>query len=181
MINNVNLLRSSRKWHRKVASLLFVFFFIISLTAVLLGWKNLFAAKIYKIEGKQKMAESSLRDWLPLDSLKNMAIVAFKEKVPAENELKPESMNARLDRGFIRFSFGSEYNVQLNALTGELQSIDKRAPEWILHLHSGELFDEWLGIKIFKKGYPTILGLALFFLTLSGFWMWFKTRRNKTP
>jgi uncharacterized iron-regulated membrane protein len=177
MNNNSNLLRSSRTWHRKVASIFFVFFFIISLTAVLLGWKNLFAAKIYKIEGKQQRAEASLHDWLPLDSLKNMAIVAFKEKMPTENDLKLESMNARLDRGFIRFSFGSEYNVQLNALTGELQSIDKRAPQWILHLHSGELFDELLGIKFFEKAYPTVLGLSLFFLTLSGFWMWFKTRK----
>lgn len=172
-----NLLRSARTWHRKVASLLFIFFFIISITAILLGWKNLFATNIYKIEGNQKMAESSMRDWLPLDSLKGIAILAFREKILIEKELKPESINARLDKSFIRFSFGNEYNVQLNALTGELQSIDKRAPEWILHLHSGELFDDWLGIKIFKKAYPTVLGLSLFFLTLSGFWMWFKTRK----
>ncbi len=177
MSDNFNLSRTSRTWHRKVASVLFIFFFFISITAILLGWKNLFATKIYKLEGKQKMLQTSLKDWLPLDSLRSIAIVAFTDKMPSERNLKTESINARLDRGFVRFSFGSEYNVQLNAMNGELQLIDKRAPEWILHLHSGELFDELLNIKIFKKVYPTILGLALFFLTLSGFWMWFKTRK----
>jgi len=123
------------------------------------------------------MTSSLLKDWLPLDSLKNIATLSFVKNVPTEKELKPESINARLDRGFVRFSLGNEYTVQLNAHTGQLQSIDRNAPGWFLKLHSGELFDDLLGIKIFKKAYPTILGTALFFLTLSGFWMWFKTRK----
>jgi PepSY-associated TM region len=194
MKNDLNILKTARTWHTKVASILFIFFFIISLTSLLLGWKNLFADKIYKAkmeDGMGKMEEgkgelkselkSSMNEWLPLESLKISAENALKEKVPTAIGTKAESINARLGKNSVRFTFGSGYNVQLNAIDGSLQSIDKKAPDWILHLHSGEIIDELFGARngIAKKAYPTIMGLALFFMTLSGFWMWFKTKQMK--
>jgi len=178
MNENTKLLRTARTWHKKIASVLFIFFFVIAVTGLLLGWKNLFAAKIYSTDAKQKPAKST-NDWLPLDSLKSIAITAFDEKVPDEKDTKISSLLANMDKGFVRFSFGNQYNVQLNAQNGQLQSVDKKAPEWIIKLHDGELVDDLLNAKsgASKKVYTSVMGLALFFLTLSGFWMWFKPRQ----
>lgn len=176
----IQVLRAARIWHKKVASLLFIFFFIISLTAILLGWKNLFVSSIYSTHLNQKNSVL-LSEWLPIDSLKTLATVAFQSKVVSVKSSEAESMNARLDKGYIRFTFSNQYNVQLNAKTGELQSIDKKAPDWILKLHDGEMLDDLLKTKngISKKIYATVIGFALFFLTLSGFWMWFKPKQIK--
>ena len=178
----VKLLRTARIWHKNVAAALFIFFFIISITGFLLGWKNLFAGKIYSANAGQAMAKPlAMKDWLPLDSLKNIATAAFKARIPNEKFVKPDNLNASMGRGFIRFSFGRQYNVQLNAQTGELQSIDKKAPDWILKLHDGEMLDDLLGSKngLSKRIYVSIMGLALLFMTVSGFWLWFKPMRMK--
>ncbi len=178
MISSTELLRSARAWHRKVASILFIFFFVISITAILLGWKDFFTGKIYSTATKQKTAKS-LNEWLPLDSLKILAAASLKAKLPSLANGNAESMNASVDKGYIRFSFSNKYTVQLNAQNGELQSIEKRAPNWILKLHDGGILDDIVGIKsgAFKTVYSTIIGFALLCLTISGFWMWFKPKQ----
>ena len=180
---STGLLRAARKGHRKVAAALFVFFLIISLTGVLLGWKNLLSTEIYKGGSKQMMAGSgSVKSWLPLDSLKQLAIIALQQKLPAAGNAGVERMDARMDKGTIRFSFRNEYNVQLNAMTGELQSIGKKAPEWITHLHDGEIMNDLFNIKNGAPEYiyTSIMGLALFFLTMTGFWMWFRPKQIRS-
>lgn len=185
---STGLLRAARTWHRKVAAALFLFFLIISLTGILLGWKNVFSSELYHARSEQKMAHS-IKDWLPLDSLKQLAISALRQKLPAAGDTGVERMDARMDKGTIRFSFRDQYNVQLNALTGELQSIDKKYPEWFTHLHDGEIVNDLFNIKngAPEKIYTSIIGFALFFLTVSGFWMWYKPkqiknyRRNSRP
>jgi uncharacterized iron-regulated membrane protein len=177
---STGLLRAARTWHRKVAAALFVFFLIISFTGILLGWKNMFSSDIYHAASKQKVAHST-KDWLPLDSLKQLAILSLRQKLPAAGDTGVERMDARMDKGTIRFSFRDQYNVQLNARTGELQSIDKKYPEWFLHLHDGEIVNDLFNIKngAPEKIYTSIIGLALFFLTVSGFWMWYKPKQIK--
>lgn len=122
-----------------------------------------------------------MKDWLPLDSLRHLAMAALRQKAPAVADGKPERMDARMDKGTIRFLFSNQYNVQLNAQTGELQSVDKRAPDWIIKLHDGEMIDDLIGSKngSAERIYVSVMGAALFFLTLSGFWMWFKPRQLK--
>jgi hypothetical protein len=177
---STQLLRTARTWHRKTASVLFVFFFVISVTGVLLGWKNLFSGTIFKSVGKQRSA-GSVKEWLPLDSLSRLAIGSLHKIQPLIPEGYPERIDARMDKGYVRILFSNQYNVQLNAQTGELQSIDKKAPDWIIRLHDGEMIDDLFGIKNEggKKTYASVMGLALFFLTLSGFWMWFKPKQIK--
>jgi uncharacterized iron-regulated membrane protein len=172
------LLRTSRTWHRKVASVLNLFFFFIACTAILLAFKDSFVTKIYKSDAKQK-ANTSVAEWLPLDSLKSIATVAFAQKVPNEKNAKATNMNAVFDKGYVRFTFAKIYNVQVNAATGELQNVEKKAPDWILKLHDGEIVSDFFGLKNIpsKTIYTTMMGLALLFLTLSGFWMWFRPKQ----
>ncbi|HND16403.1 MAG TPA: PepSY domain-containing protein, partial [Saprospiraceae bacterium] len=65
------ILRDFRKIHRWTGALLFVFFFIISVTGLLLGWKKhsngILLAKTHK------GTSTNLANWLPLDSLHKRA------------------------------------------------------------------------------------------------------------
>jgi len=157
---------------------MFVFFFVVSITAVLLGWKDFFVGKVYHTDIKQKTTKS-LNEWLPLDSLRHLAVAGLKSKVPVGPDNKPDRMDARIDKGYIRFSFTGGYTVQLNAKTGVLQAVEKKAPEWIIKIHDGEIIDDLFTINggVAKTVYSSIMGLSLFFLTLSGFWMWFKPKQ----
>jgi uncharacterized iron-regulated membrane protein len=174
------ILRTARIWHKNIAAVLFIFFFIVSSTAILLAFKSSLASKVYHNDEKQKKAKS-LSNWLSLDSLSKMAIIGLKEKVPGITETEADRIDARLDKGYVRFSFTNDYVAQMNAKNGKLMSIEKKAPEWILKLHDGELVGDMFKSKsgLFKTVYSAIMGLSLFFLTLSGFWMWYKPKSIK--
>jgi uncharacterized iron-regulated membrane protein len=173
-----NLPKLARQWHHKVSSILFVFFFCFSITGILLGWKAMLGSKIYKSEAKQETAKST-KEWLPLDSLQGLASLAFQSKMPNEKIEKSETFNANLEKGYVRFAVGKQFNVQVNAKTGELQSITKKAPEWITNLHDGGWIDDLFSVKndVFKRIYSTLMGLSLFFLTFSGLLMIFKPKK----
>jgi uncharacterized iron-regulated membrane protein len=175
------LQRVIRKWHGKVSAVAFIFFFFISVTGILLGWKDLFASKIYTSAGKQVMARK-VGDWLPLDSLQQIAVNDLRQRAPSAGEAKVITLNARLDKGFVRFTFDGGYNVQLNARSGELQSIEKKATDLFIKIHDGEILDELFNTKsgAIKTSYTSLLGLALFFLTLTGFWMRYGRKKSLT-
>ena len=177
MNSSVKLLRAARKWHKRVSTILFAFFFIISATGVLLGWKSLFASKIYS-SGHSPMIHQK-QPWLPMDSLLAFAKADLRDKVPGDSIDEIVSLNAFPDKNLIRVSFRNQYNVQLNAVSGELISIEKKATDLIVKIHDGEWFDDMVNSKneVIKTTYTSIMGLALFFLTLSGFWMRFMPKR----
>jgi hypothetical protein len=170
--------RAARKWHRKVSALTFGFFFIISATGILLGWKGLFATTLYKTATPQATA-MRLKDWLRLDTLQQIAIQQLEKRVPGAEESRVVNLNARLDKGYARFTIDG-YNVQLNPATGELQSIERRPTDLFVRIHDGEILDDLFHTngEIMKTSYTSILALGLLFLTLTGFWM--KFGRKKT-
>jgi uncharacterized iron-regulated membrane protein len=181
MSSTAQLQRVTRKWHRNVSAVVFSFFFFISVTGILLGWKDLFASKIYTSSGKQVMA-GKVKDWLSLDSLKQIAENDLKQRVPEAGEVKVISLTSRMDKGFVRFTFNNQYNVQLNAGSGELQSVEKKATDLFIKIHDGEILDELFNTKsgAIKTSYTSLLGLALFFLTLTGFWMRYGRKKSLT-
>lgn len=71
------VLRVFRKVHRVTGALLFVFFFIVAVTGLLLGWKKnsngLLLAKSYK--GSSTLS----KDWLSVDSLSKQAVYYLKQ------------------------------------------------------------------------------------------------------
>jgi uncharacterized iron-regulated membrane protein len=173
-----SLLLNSRLWHRKIASVLFIFFFLISITGVMLGWKYLFTKTIF--DNKKIKAETLLTKWLPLDSLENFATIALAEKTNS----KPghaENIQLRPSKGYINFSFKKNYNVQVDGATGAAIHIEQKNGSLIQDIHDGAIVGDWFNFKTgtAKTIYSTILGLALLFLTLSGFWMWWKPKQIK--
>ena len=64
---HAKFLKTVRKIHRKIGTFLFIFFFILSISGILLTWKKhsygLILSKSYT------GSSTDFKDWLPIDSL----------------------------------------------------------------------------------------------------------------
>ncbi|MDP4265614.1 MAG: PepSY domain-containing protein [Bacteroidota bacterium] len=171
-------LQISRRWHRKIASLLFIFFFFISLTGLMLGWKSLFSKTVF--EDKQVIPSASLRKWLPLDSLETMASHSLNEKT-REHFVHSERIELRPAKGYINFAYKKNYYIQVDGATGAALFIEQKNGGLIQDIHDGAIIDGWFNNRsgLSKKIYTTVLGLALLFLTISGFYLWYKPKQIK--
>ena len=93
-----SLLFTSRVWHRRIASLLFVFFFLIATTGLMLAWRSLFSTTVF--EDNQVRGSATFKNWLPLDSLECLAARSLTEKT-ANRFTHSERTDIRLSRGYI--------------------------------------------------------------------------------
>lgn len=164
------LLRIFRKIHRKTGAFLFVFFFIVSVTGLLLGWK--------KHSGGLLLAQShagtstDLKDWLPLDSLYKNACRFLHDSVSADLSLDLKRIDARQDKGMLKFVFANHFwAIQLDGATGQLLHIERRNADLIENIHDGSILDYYFGIKgeYLKLVYTSVMGAALMIFTLTGF------------
>ena len=172
-----SLLLSFRLLHRKIASVLFIFFFFIALTGLMLGWKSLFSSTIY--ENKEIKSGKSIAKWLPLDTLEKAATTIVNEKA-GTHFTKSDKVELRLSKASITF-FYKNITVQLDGVTGSPILIEKKYGSIIQDIHDGAIIDEWIGNKsaASKKIYTSILGLALLLLTITGFYLWLKPKMIK--
>ncbi|MEI7473075.1 MAG: PepSY domain-containing protein [Chitinophagaceae bacterium] len=173
-----SLLLQSRLWHRKIASVLFVFFLFISITAIMLAWKAVFTNVIF--DNKKITGDTNFQKWLPLDSLELIAVNSINEKT--NNKFKhAESIQLKPAKGYINFTFKNNLNIQVDGATGNTIHIEQKNGSLIQDIHDGAIVDGWVTNKwgLSKKIYSTIMGLALLLLTISGFWMWYKPKQIK--
>lgn len=173
-----SLLLRSRVWHRKIASVLFIFFFIILITGIMLAWKYVFTKTIY--DDPKIKAETSLRKWLSLDSLETLAVVSLNEKA-SQKFKSAENIQLKPDKGYINFSFKNNYNIQVDGATGAPIHIEQKNGSFIQDIHDGAIVGDWFNLKsgLSKTIYSTLMGFALLFLTLSGFYLWWKPKQIK--
>lgn len=172
------LLKNFRKWHRNIAAALFLFFFIISLTGFLLGWKNIFNKEVYRVD-KKVTDENDQRKWLSIDSLQKLAISALKAYEVNEKELTVDRIDIKPGKSYFSLQFSNNYLVSLDPTSGTIKQIDIKRSSWILKLHEGSLLDDWFGTSFMKKTYVSIMGLALFFMTASGTYLYFFSKRKR--
>jgi uncharacterized iron-regulated membrane protein len=173
-------LRVFRKIHRMTGAFLFVFFFIISITGLLLGWKKHSGG--YILPKSYEGTSTDLKDWLPIDSLYFNAGQILHEKVSPELSLKLDRIDIRQDKGMLKFVFKDHYwGLQLDGATGKLLHIERRRSDFIEKIHDGSLLDEWTNNKggEIKLVYTTITGLALLMFTITGFWLWYGPKRMR--
>ena len=175
---SVNLIRILRKIHRQIAILLFAFFFIISLTGLLLGWKKNSFGLI--LPPSEKGLSSDLRTWLPFDSLHRIAVAALHDSISPELSAELERIDARPQKGMVKFVFADDYwEIQLDGTNGNILLIDRRRSDFIENIHDGTILDVIFNTEgdQFKLSYTTIMGLSLLMLTISGFWLWYGPKR----
>ncbi|MCU0321477.1 MAG: PepSY domain-containing protein [Chitinophagaceae bacterium] len=173
-------LRVVRKIHRVTGLLLFIFFFIVGISGILLGWKkhtgNLLLPKTYK------GVSINSKDWLSIDSLKNNAIQVLKDSCGENLSTDLDRIDIRPDKGSVKFIFTEQYReIQLDATTGEVLHIGKRHSDLIERIHDGSIVDISLSSKkgLFKVIYTSILGIALVLFTITGFWLWYGPKRMR--
>lgn len=173
-----SLLQLSRSWHRTVASLLFIFFLLISITGIMLGWKSIFSKIIY--DNKKIQPSVKVNQWLAIDSLEKIATVYLNSKTGEQFE-HAERIELRTAKGYINIQFKKYYSVQMDGASGGIIHIEQKTGGFIQDLHDGAIIDTWANFKsgIAKKTYTSFLGLALLFLTISGVYLWWKPKQIK--
>lgn len=162
--------------------MLFVFFFLVAITGLVLGWKKnsggLILAKSYA--GKS----TDTRDWLPMNVLQEKAVGFAKQHMSPDHSFKIDRIDVRPDKGMVKFIFVEKYlGIQVDCTTGELLHVETRISDLTENIHDGSAVDILLGTDgYFKLFYTTVMGLALFTFTVTGFWLWYGpkqfTKRN---
>jgi uncharacterized iron-regulated membrane protein len=174
------LIRLFRKIHRTMGVYLFVLFFIVSITGLLLGWKKNSNGIIHP-ESKQGVS-SDIKTWLPLDSLQTIAFQALQNSVKKDIDLELQRIDARPEKGIVKFVFENHYwGIQLDGTTGEVLSIEQRRSDLIENIHDGRILDILFKTEgeFIKLIYTTTMGLALFLFTATGFWLWYGPQRMR--
>ncbi|MFV8226483.1 PepSY domain-containing protein [Christiangramia aquimixticola] len=176
------LLRNFRKVHRTTGALLFVFFFIISISGGILGWKKDSNGII--LPETQKGSSVTLEDWLPIAELEEKAIRFFEDSVSTQLNSEISRIDLRKEKGIAKFLFEANYyEIQLDGATGKLLSLGKRNSDLVENIHDGSILDSFFGTDgVFKLIYTSIMGTALLIFTITGFWLWYgpKKMRNRS-
>lgn len=178
--NQAKVIRIFRKVHRITASLLFIFFFIMAITGLLLGIKKhsdeLIQAK------SNKGTSTEFRNWLPLDSLHNNACKIFRDSISKTLPLKLDRIDVQKEKGMVKFIFTEGFwGIQIDGATGKLLHIERRRSDFIEKLHDGSIIDHYVGTSNnqIKLIYTIIMGLSLLLFTITGFWLWYGPKRIK--
>ncbi|MCX7636456.1 MAG: PepSY domain-containing protein [Cyclobacteriaceae bacterium] len=175
--------RLYRKIHKWIGTLLFVFFFFISVTGLLLGWKKHSGGLI--LPKTEKGTSTNLKDWLPYDSLHTIAVNTLSSKVDPNLSSELDRIDARPDKGSVKFVFKNHYTeIQLDCTTGNVLAINTRVSDILEQIHDGSILDNFLKTSDgqIKLTYTTLAGLGLLTLTVTGFFLWFnpvRIRRRK--
>ncbi|MBX9733317.1 MAG: PepSY domain-containing protein [Chitinophagaceae bacterium] len=173
-----SLLQKARIVHRKIASVLYLFFFFIAITGIMLAWKSIFTTKIY--EDKSIQPGNDITKWMALPVLEKKAVNALNEKVNRKFKTA-ENLQLKMAKGYISFAFKDNYNVQLDGATGNIILIEKKYGSLIQDIHDGAIIGDVLHVKsgLSKTVYSVIMGCSLLLLTISGFYLWFKPKQLK--
>jgi len=174
----MSLLQQYRNLHKKLASVLFVFFFLIGLTGSLLSFKSAFTKVIF--ENKEISAENKLTKILPLDSLETIATSVLNKKANTKFR-NSEKVEIKLAKGTVIFYYKDAYSIQLNGASGAPVFIEKKYGGIIQDIHDGAILDSLFINKtsLSKKVYSIIMGLSLLLLTITGTYMWYKPKMIK--
>jgi uncharacterized iron-regulated membrane protein len=168
------LLRAFRNIHRITGATLFVLFFIIAFSGLMLGWKK--HSNGYLLPNTQRGSATELEQWLPMHTLQAKAQQAVIDSLPQGTSTAIDRMDVRPAKGVVKVRFeGHHWGVQLDGATGEVLQIAKRRSDWMEALHDGSIIEAPLGIGggYFKLFYTTVMGVALLLFTVTGFWLWY--------
>jgi hypothetical protein len=169
-------IRLFRSLHRKVSIPLFLFFMVMAVTGFLLGLKK----NTGLLPPTQTGSSLNLSAWISVDSLADLAAGYLRDSVSCDLSPELDRIDYRPEKGIAKFIYKHHYwGLQLDCTTGELLSVEKRMSDFVESLHDGSVLDDLLGTESeqFKVGYNAIMGISLFLLTASGFWLWYGPKR----
>ncbi|APG59138.1 PepSY domain-containing protein [Christiangramia salexigens] len=172
-------LRIFRKVHRSTGALLFVFFFFISVSGIVLGWKKDSGGLI--LPESYEGSTTQLEEWMPLEDLHQEAVRILHDSISTDLSAEINRIDVRKEKGMVKFIFEDHYyGIQLDGATGELLHIGKRHSDLIENIHDGSVVDDYFGFNgVFKLIYTSVMGIALLIFTITGFWLWYGPKRMR--
>ncbi len=174
------ILRVFRKVHRTTGAMLFVFFFIVAVSGILLGWKK--HSNGILLSESYKGSSTELKDWLPIDSLHKIACRIFADSISSTLSQEIDRIDVRKNDGMIKFVFSEGFwGIQLDGATGNLLHVERRRSDFIEKIHDGSILDVIFGTGNgqIKLVYTSIMGVALLIFTITGFWLWQGPKRMR--
>jgi uncharacterized iron-regulated membrane protein len=167
-------LRLYRKIHSYLGGSLFLFFVVVAVTGLLLGWKKhsggwLLAKSHTGISVNSKM-------WLPVDSLRQIAFRTLRDSVSADLSTELDRIDIRPQKGMVKFVFANHFwGIQLDCTTGKVLYIERRRSDFIEKLHDGSYLDSLIGVgdEPAKLVYMTLMGVSLLLFSVTGFYLYY--------
>ena len=161
------VLKVARKVHRTTGAILFVFFFIVAVTGLLLGWKKHSGGLILPKSYAGKSTDP--KDWLPIHVLREKAFIIAREQISPDLPLDLDRIDIRPDKGMVKFVFIHGYwGLQIDCTTGELLHLERRRSDLIETIHDGSFFaGDWTKLGLFLPA-----GATMLLLWIGGLWMW---------
>ena len=157
-----------KRYHKYIGLSIAVFFMLFSVTGILLGIKK----ETNLLPKTQKGSNSDLQEWISFSEIERIAIFEIDKKV---DNPTIDKIDARPSKGIVKVIFEQGYwEVQINATTGEVLSIERRYSDLIENIHDGSI----LG-NLFKISYNLLGGVFALFLVTSGFLIWMLPRKMK--
>ena len=177
-LQQAKTLRIFRKVHRTTGAFLFIFFFVVAISGLLLGWKKHSGGAI--LPKSYKGSSTHLKDWISIDSLHKNACKILHDSVSPTLSLELERIDIRKDKGMVKFVFLDHFwGIQLDGATGKLLHIERRRSDFIENIHDGSILDYYFKTskEQIKLVYTSIMGIALLVFTITGFWLWYGPKR----
>lgn len=177
------ILKKFRDLHRKAGAVFFLFFFVIALTGLFLGWKKNASDLIMPKDRKGSSLE--LQEWLRLEEIGSIAFKALSDSLTASGEshltsLEMDRMDVRPSKGIVKVRFKPGFwEVQIDGASGKVLSIGKRYSDLIEKIHDGSIVEDWFGLDGVKLFYTTLTALVLILFTVTGFWMWYGPKKMR--
>ena len=173
-------IRTFRTIHRTMGAFLFVFFFVVSITAFLLGWKK--NSNNIILPETQQGTSTKLDDWLPIQDLQTIAYHTLQDSIDKDIDITLDRIDARPNEGIVKFVFENHYwGIQLDGATGEVLSVSQRRADFVENIHDGSILDSAFGTNsnILKLIYSTLMSVSLLTFTITGFWLWYGPKRMR--
>jgi uncharacterized iron-regulated membrane protein len=162
-----------RKAHRFVAIPLLLFIVVMSISGLLLTWKE-------ELQLKPPSGSTSGKgDLISLSEIEDTAI-HYIDSLKLSNEIN--RIDYRPSKGIAKVRFEQHFTeLQIDCYTGKIISEKTRTADIIEMIHDGSIIDHLFN----NEGHPTklfyssIISLGLLFLSISGFWLWLKPKQIK--
>ena len=178
----VTILRIFRKIHRTLGAFLFLFFFIVAITGLTLGWKK--NSNGWILPATMKGSATNLDNWKTTKELLRISDSLLINKVDKSLSTQLDRIDIRKDKGIIKFLYIDNYwEIQLDGQSGEVLQISQRRSDFFEDIHDGSFLDRYFKTdgEPIKLIYTSIMGISLFLFTVTGCWLWLgpKFIRNK--
>ena len=174
---NKSLAKSTRwyrKAHRFVAIPLLLFIVVMSVTGLLLTWKDELG-----IKPSTEAVASNGKELLSLAKIEQHAI-NYIDSLNLSNNIN--RIDYRPRKGIAKVRFDNHFTeLQIDCFTGKIISNETRTVDVIEMIHDGSIVDYLFNSngKPTKLFYSTLVALGLLFISFSGFWLWLKPKQIK--